>query len=67
LTGDDLVSRHAGHGRTRDGAGQPVPCFDEVVLRLLVLLHGLSETVGGHAPQHAIEASYSSAVLGWFL
>jgi hypothetical protein len=37
---DDLGLRHAGHGPACDRAGEAVPCFDELVLRRLVVLEG---------------------------
>jgi hypothetical protein len=41
---DDLVPCQVGHGRPGDRSGEPVPCLDEVVLRLLIRLHGPSQT-----------------------
>jgi hypothetical protein len=51
---DDLILRHAGHGRTRDRSSEPVAGFDEVVLGPLVVLEGKGQSVCCHAPQHAV-------------
>jgi hypothetical protein len=39
---DDLISRHAGHGRAGDRASEPVLRLDELVLRPLVVREGPS-------------------------
>jgi len=40
---DDLVLRHAGHGRACDRSGEPVPRFDELVLGLAVAVDRVPE------------------------
>jgi hypothetical protein len=59
---DDVVSRHAGHRRTRDRAGEPVPGFDELVLGPQVVLEGNRQTV--HASQSETEAHSPWAIVG---
>jgi hypothetical protein len=46
---DDLGLRPAGHGRACDRSGEPVPCFDELVLGPLVVLEGQGQSVRSHA------------------
>jgi hypothetical protein len=51
----DLVLRQAGHRRADDRSGEPVPCFDELVLRLGVAVDGVPESfrvmTGSMAPR----------------
>ena len=46
---DDLVPCHAGHGRTRDRASEPVPRLNKLVLSPLVRLEGEGQSVRCHA------------------
>jgi hypothetical protein len=45
---DDLVLRQPRHGRTGDRSGEPVPGFDKLILRPLVL-EGQGQSVRSHA------------------